>query len=173
MPTDATGTPTSLGIPTFNVDADAPSGLGFNAAMAEINALIGARLLVDGTPTDTQMLVYNSTSGTWQPGDAPAGVTLPTFNTQTASYTAVLADANNWVVMNDASANNFTIPSGVFAVGDSLTVMQKGAGQTTIVAGSGVTFDNTPGLKIAAQKGLATAVCIATDEWAVFGNLTA
>lgn len=43
MPTDATGTPTSLGIPTYNVDADAPSGLGFNEAMAVIDALLVAR----------------------------------------------------------------------------------------------------------------------------------
>lgn len=47
MPTDLTGTPTSLGIGTFNVDADAPSGLGFNEAMAQIDALIASRI---GTP---------------------------------------------------------------------------------------------------------------------------
>lgn len=40
MPTDLTGTPTSLGIGTYNVDVDAPSGLGFNEAMAQINALL-------------------------------------------------------------------------------------------------------------------------------------
>lgn len=43
MPTDATGTPTSLGIRTYNTSADAPSGLGFNGAMADIDALLVAR----------------------------------------------------------------------------------------------------------------------------------
>lgn len=43
MPTDLTGTPTSLGIGTYNVDNDAPSGLGFNEAMAQIDALLVAR----------------------------------------------------------------------------------------------------------------------------------
>lgn len=42
MAQDATGTPTSLGIPTYNTQVDAPSGKGFNAAMAAIDALIAA-----------------------------------------------------------------------------------------------------------------------------------
>lgn len=41
---DLTGTPTTLGIGTFNVDADAPSGLGFNQAMGQIDALLQARV---------------------------------------------------------------------------------------------------------------------------------
>lgn len=56
MPTDLTGTPTSLGIGTYNTSADAPSGLGFNAAMGQIDALIAARATLaspafTGTPT--------------------------------------------------------------------------------------------------------------------------
>lgn len=43
MPADLTGTPTSLGIGTYNTSADAPSGLGFNEAMAQIDALLAAR----------------------------------------------------------------------------------------------------------------------------------
>lgn len=40
MPSDLSGTPTSLGIGTYNTSTDAPSGLGFNEAMAQIDALI-------------------------------------------------------------------------------------------------------------------------------------
>ena len=54
MATDATGTPTPLGIPTYNVNVDAPSGNGFNAAMAVIDTLIQARAaLVSPTFTGT------------------------------------------------------------------------------------------------------------------------
>lgn len=63
MPTDLTGTPTSLGIGTYNVDADAPSGLGFNAAMSQIDALIASRI---GTPagiTTGEIPVWNGS--TW------------------------------------------------------------------------------------------------------------
>lgn len=44
MATDATGTPTSLGIRKYNPDADAPSGLGFNGAMDDIDALLVGRV---------------------------------------------------------------------------------------------------------------------------------
>lgn len=41
MATDATGTPTSPdSIPTYNTSTDAPSGLGFNAAIAAIQAAL-------------------------------------------------------------------------------------------------------------------------------------
>lgn len=46
MATDATGTPTSPdSIPTYNTSVDAPSGLGFNAAMAAIQTALSGRWL--------------------------------------------------------------------------------------------------------------------------------
>jgi hypothetical protein len=48
MATDATGTPTSLGIPKYDVNVDAPSGLGFNATMDAINALLVAGAIFPG-----------------------------------------------------------------------------------------------------------------------------
>lgn len=44
MATDATGAPTSLGIRKYNTSADAPSGLGFNGAMDDIDALLIGRI---------------------------------------------------------------------------------------------------------------------------------
>lgn len=41
MATDATGTPTAKGIPKYDPANDAPSGLGFNAAMDAIDTLLG------------------------------------------------------------------------------------------------------------------------------------
>ena len=63
MPTDLTGTPTSLGIGTYNVDADAPSGLGFNAAMAQIDALIASRLTTPAGILAGEIPVWNGS--TW------------------------------------------------------------------------------------------------------------
>lgn len=48
MAQDATGTPTSLGIPKYNTAADSPSGKGFNAAMDAIDSLIVAKSLPTG-----------------------------------------------------------------------------------------------------------------------------
>jgi hypothetical protein len=63
------------------------------------------------------------------------------INDQTASYTLVVGDAGKRVVMNVASANTVTINDSIFGVGDTLEVLNKGAGATTITAGSGVTLN--------------------------------
>jgi hypothetical protein len=85
LPTDLTGTPTSLGIGTYNVDADAPSGLGFNAAMAQIDALIASRI---GTPagiTTGEIPVWNGStwvrSSTQRPAQSSLGTGTPSIST--------------------------------------------------------------------------------------------
>lgn len=65
MATDATGTPTTLGIPKLDVSNDAPSGLGFNAAMDEIDTLIAARIELPSSPSDGDGLVYDAGLGKW------------------------------------------------------------------------------------------------------------
>ena len=99
------------------------------------------------------------------------------FNRQTASYTLVLADAGKIVEMNVGSANNLTVPlnsSQAFVIGTEIQVLQYGAGQTTIVAASGVTLRSKSGqLKIANQFTGITLVKVGTNEWYVIGNLTA
>jgi hypothetical protein len=96
-------------------------------------------------------------------------------NRQTASYTLVLGDADKLVEVNNASANNLTIPlnsSVAFATGTQILLAQYGAGQTTIVATSGVTIrSNGAKLKLNAQYSGATLVKIAENEWYLFGDI--
>ena len=96
-------------------------------------------------------------------------------NRQTASYTLVLTDADKLVEMNVGSANNLTIPlnsSVAFATGTQILLAQYGAGQTTIVATSGVTVrSNGAKLKLNVQYSGATLIKIATDEWYLFGDI--
>jgi hypothetical protein len=95
-------------------------------------------------------------------------------NRQTASYTLVLGDADKLVEMNVASANNLTVPSSVFAAGNQILLAQYGAGQTTIVAGSGMTIrSNGAKLKLNAQYSGATLVFISSSEAYLFGDITA
>ena len=98
-------------------------------------------------------------------------------NRQTASYTLVLSDADKLVEMNNASANNLTIPlnsSVAFATGTQILLAQYGAGQTTIVATSGVTVrSNGAKLKLNVQYSGATLIKIGTDEWYLFGDISA
>jgi hypothetical protein len=102
---------------------------------------------------------------------------LITTNRQTASYTLVLADADKLVEMNVATANDLTIPlnsSVAFATGTQILLAQYGAGQTTIVATSGVTVRSNGGkLKLNVQYSGGTLIKIGTDEWYLFGDIVA
>ena len=96
-------------------------------------------------------------------------------NRQTASYTLVIGDADKLVEMNVGSANNLTIPlnsSVAFSTGTQILLAQYGAGQTTIVATSGVTIrSNGAKLKLNAQYSGATLIKIDTNEWYLFGDI--
>jgi hypothetical protein len=100
---------------------------------------------------------------------------LITTNRQTASYTLVLSDADKLVEMNVGSANNLTVPlnsSVAFNTGTQILLAQYGAGQTTIVATSGVTIrSNGAKLKLNAQYSGATLIKIAENEWYLFGDI--
>jgi hypothetical protein len=102
---------------------------------------------------------------------------LVVANRQTASYTLVLSDADKLVEMNVASANNLTVPlnsSVAFSTGTQILLAQYGAGQTTVVATSGVTIrSNGAKLKLNAQYSGATLVKIAENEWYLFGDIVA
>ena len=100
---------------------------------------------------------------------------LVTTNRQTASYTLVLSDADKLVEINNASANNLTVPlnsSVAFSTGTQILLAQYGAGQTTIVATSGVTIrSNGAKLKLNAQYSGATLIKIAENDWYLFGDI--
>lgn len=57
-------------------------------------------------------------------------------NAQTASYTLILADDSKLVEVNNASANNITVPlnsSVAYPIGTQINLLQTGVGQTTVV----------------------------------------
>lgn len=106
-----------------------------------------------------------------------AKLSAPTVNTNAASYTLALTDANDFVTMNVASSNNCQIPTKAtvaFPIGTIIQVTQTGAGQTTITAAGGVTLRAYAGwVKLAGQYATATLTKIGPDEWHVAGNLVA
>jgi hypothetical protein len=121
----------------------------------------------DVTLTGTQTLTNKTLT-------APV-ITIAT-SAQTASYTLVLTDQSDLVEISNASANTLTVPlnsSVAFPVGTTITVLQTGAGQTTITPTGGVTINGTPGLKLRAQWSSATLIKRATDTWVAIGDLSA
>jgi hypothetical protein len=95
-------------------------------------------------------------------------------NRQTASYTLVLSDADKLVEMNVGSANNLTVPASVFSAGTQILLAQYGAGQTTIVAGAGMTIrSNGAKLKLNVQYSGATLIFLSGTEAYLFGDIVA
>jgi hypothetical protein len=113
--------------------------------------------------------------------DYRAGSAL-TLNAQTATYTVVLADADQKLVtMSVGSANDFEIPTNAnvaFPIGTVINVIQIGAGQTTIKAvTSGTTTISSTGAtatapKLRAQFSAASCIKVATDTWYVIGDIS-
>ena len=143
MPTDATGTPTSLGIPTFNVDVDEPSGLGFNEAMTLIDSLLVSRSGVASAFGRTGAVVANS--GDYSVGlitgaaplASPALTGAPTAPTPlTADNTTKIA-TTAWVrLQNYLTANAVTTVFGrsgavVAATGDYTAAQVTNAADTS------------------------------------------
>jgi hypothetical protein len=98
-----------------------------------------------------------------------------------AAYTSVATDAAAIVTMDNGSANTFSIPTNAsvpYAIGSTITLIQIGAGQTTInavssgtttIASTGAT-PTAPALR--AQYSSATCIKVATDTWYVVGDIT-
>jgi hypothetical protein len=113
--------------------------------------------------------------------DARYTLQYPLTNGQTGTtYTLVLGDVGKYVEMNNASANTLTVPpnsSVAFPTGTQVTVVQTGAGTTTIAPGSGVTINyyspTSAGTRtLKAQWAAGTLIKRATDTWVLIGNLT-
>lgn len=138
MATDATGTPTSLGIPTYNVNVDAPSGNGFNAAMAEIDTLLQGRAPLaspafTGTPTSTTPPPGDNTTkiATTAFVEAALGIVPSGAMMQYAGVSAPLG----WLIADGSAISRTTYAALFAAIG------------TTYGAGDGSTTFNIPNTK--------------------------
>lgn len=103
---------------------------------------------------------------------------MPRRENRTSAYTntATLArsDAGRIVEVTKATAVNVTVPPNAsvdLPVGTVITVVQMGAGQVTLVPGSGVTLRSSGGkLKTAAQYAVVKLRKRDVNEWVVSGD---
>jgi hypothetical protein len=96
---------------------------------------------------------------------------------QTDDYTLVLADNLKLVIVTKGTACNLTIPpnaSVAFPIGAMIIICQGGAGQLSIVAGSGVTINSVDSaLKLTGQYATASIIKTATNTWLLTGSIEA
>ena len=106
------------------------------------------------------------------------GLTQVNRNSQTGTtYTLVLADAGRFVDLNNASSISLTVPPNAdvaFPAETRIDLLQSGAGQVTVVAGSGVTINSKgAALKLTGQWSGATLVQRSANSWVLVGDITA
>ena len=97
-------------------------------------------------------------------------------NAQTSAYTLVAADAGKHI----STTGNVTVPSGQFSIGDAISIYNKNS-QTPpatpidiTITGPSVTLrqagTSNTGDRTLAQHGLATILCVATDDFVITGG---
>jgi hypothetical protein len=170
-------------------------GDGIDTSLVDLKGGTTGQMLTKNSGTDMDFVwatpnpgdITGVTAGTGLSGGGTSGSVTVSFDyavgnqaiesAQTATYTLVASDAGKMVTMSVASANNLTVPpnSGVaFPVNTRIDLLQLGTGQTTIVAGSGVTiYSSGSKLKLTGQYSGASLWKKATDTWVLIGDLSA
>ena len=111
--------------------------------------------------------------GQTSPTDRYIGYRSLPFTASTTGRTLVLTDVGMCIPTTGA----ITVPpnsSVAFAIGDTVSVYNNSAGNITLTQGSGVTIrlvgTSTTGNRTLAQRGIATLLKVATDEWVATGG---
>jgi hypothetical protein len=173
------GTYTSWSINLDGTPVDAITGNGVANRLAYFTAAQVIDDLDTATyPSLTELSYVKGVTSSIQNQLDTKLASIVSFNRRTSTpYTIALSDVNKMVEMDLSTGNTLSIPLNTtvnFPIGSVIMVSQYGAGQTTISGVSGVALRSVGGwLKIAARYGVVSLVKVATDEWYVYGALTA
>jgi hypothetical protein len=182
--TNATGLPISTGV----------SGLGTGVAtfLATPSSANFASVLTDETgsganvfatsPTLVTPILGTPTSGTLSnctvDGTDAVGFRNIPVNSQSAAYTAVLADSGKVIFhpSTDANARTFTIPANssvAYPIGTAITFINMTAAVVTIAITTDTMYlssAGTTGSRSLAQYGSATAIKMTSTTWLISGS---
>ena len=176
---DISGTTTTIDTTNLLVE-DKNIELGATAAPSDATADGGGITL---KATTDKTITYNNSNGVWESniGFTINGVVSDSIgplrklgsNTQSGAYTLVATDAGKFVAQSSNSAA-VTVPNGVFAAGDMVTVVNLTATNINIVQGSGLdlnfTADGTTGTRTLAQKGVCTILFVSSGTSFISGS---
>lgn len=162
-----TGLPISTGV----------SGLGTNVATA-----LAVNVGSSGAPVVNGGVLGTPSSGTLTnctvDGTDSVGFKNIPINSQSAAYTAVLADSGKTILhpSTDANARTFTIPANAsvaYPLGAAITFVNMTSQVVTIAITSDTMYLaglGTTGSRSLAQYGMATAVKLTSTTWIISGN---
>lgn len=91
--------------------------------------------------------------------------------TDFSSYTLIASDAGKHI--NVTGSGGVTVPAGIFAIGQIVTVFNNTSGNRTITQGVGVTMYQagvgSTGSRTLATRGLASILCVASNTFVITG----
>lgn len=98
-----------------------------------------------------------------------AAKTVPQ-NAQTSAYTLAIGDVGKHISI---TTGGVTVPASVFAAGDIVSIYNNSSSSQTITQGASVTLrlagTATTGNRTLAQRGIATLLCVAANEFVISG----
>jgi hypothetical protein len=92
-------------------------------------------------------------------------------NPQTSAYTLIASDAGKHINITNGG---ITVPSGVFSVGDAISIFNNSTNDQTITQGGSVTLRQAgtinTGNRTLVQYGLATILCVQSNTFVITGS---
>lgn len=130
--------------------------------------------IITSSNVSTTKLTFNPSTGvlsSTQVNDAGGNLRALTNNAKGTSYILVAGDVGELI---NITTGGVTVPSGVFSAGDNVTIYNNSASPQTITQGSGVTLrlvgTTSTGNRSLDQRGLATVLCVASNEFVISGG---
>jgi hypothetical protein len=127
--------------------------------------------VLSASPTFTGTLSASVISASSSISDSIGNVRSVIQNAQTTGYTLIASDNGKHISI---TTGGVTVPSGVFSIGDVISIYNNSASTQTITQGTSVTMylagTATTGNRSLAQRGLATVLCVASNTFVINGG---
>ena len=120
--------------------------------------------------TATKLQTARNINGTAFDGTSNIVIGNVPQNSQSSNYTLVAGDAGHHV---NITSGDVTVPQGVFSVGDVISIFNGSGTTSDILAATGVDLyfagTSLTGTRTLQNRGIATILCVATDDFVVCG----
>lgn len=128
----------------------------------------------DLAPKSGSNLTFNASTGNLSAtivSDASGSLRNLPQNAKTSAYTLVASDTGKHISI---TTGGVTVPSGIFSVGDIVTIYNNSGSSQTITQGSSVTLrqsgTSNTGNRSLDQYGVSTLMCVASNVFVISGS---
>jgi hypothetical protein len=158
---------------TGSVSSDLTSGASISttiAASAISDSQVAAAAAIAGTKISPDFGSQNITT-TGSSSDGAGNLRSIPQNAKTSAYVLAASDNGKHISI---TTGGITVNSGIFTAGQVVSIYNNSASSQTITQGTSVTLryggTATTGNRTLAQRGLATILCVASNEFVVTGS---